>query len=60
MKILEPWVNKIDSEHERGKWVSPDRLSEFCDMVKHIHDVYGRYEEIAAKRAEQLREKYDL
>ena len=59
-KILTIWVNRIDSEHGHGKWLSPDRLGEFCDMVTHICDQYGKYEEIALQRAAELREKLGL
>ncbi|MBO4869138.1 MAG: DUF4116 domain-containing protein [Clostridia bacterium] len=60
LKIIEIWVNKHDSEHEHGKWLAPDRLGEFCDMVEHIVSVYGTYEKIAEQRAAKLREKFGL
>lgn len=60
LKILSIWVNKVDSEHEHGKWLAPDRLSEFCDMVGHISDIYGQYEKIAESKAAELREKFGL
>ena len=60
MKILKIWVNKQDSEREHGKWLAPDRLSEFCDMVEHIHAVFGRYLSMAEKRAEELRKRFGL
>ncbi|MBO4770848.1 MAG: hypothetical protein J5563_08720 [Clostridia bacterium] len=60
IKIIQIWVNKHDSEHEHGKWLAPDRLGEFCDMVEHIADVYGKYKEIAELRAAELREKFGL
>ena len=60
LKIFSIWVNKHDSEHEHGKWLAPDRLDEFCDMVGYIVDVYGKYEELAGQRAAELREKYGL
>ena len=60
LKIMDIWVNKVDSEHEHGKWLSPDRLSEFCDMVEHISDIYGKYEQIAEQRAAELRDKFGL
>lgn len=60
LKIMEIWVNKHDSEHEHGKWLAPDRLGEFCDMVEHIRDIYGKYEELALKRAAELRERIGL
>ena len=60
MKIIQIWVNKQDSEHGHGKWLAPDRLGEFCDMVGHIVDVYGKYEKIAAQHATELRKKCEL
>jgi hypothetical protein len=60
MKIMQIWVNKADSEHEHGKWLAPDRLSEFCDMVEHIRDIYGQYEKIALQRAAELRDRFGL
>ena len=60
MKIMNIWVNKQDSEHERGRWLSPDRLGEFCGMVEHIRDIYGKYEELALLRAAEIREKLCL
>ncbi len=60
LKIIEIWVNKHDSEHEHGKWLAPDRLGEFCDMVEHIRDIYGKYEDLALKRAAELRERFGL
>ena len=60
LKILRIWVNKVDSEHEHGKWLAPDRLCEFCDMVGHICDIYGKYEQLALQRAAALREKLGL
>ena len=60
LKIMRIWVNKVDSEHEHGKWLAPDRLGEFCDMVEHISDIYGEYGEIAGQRAAELRERFGL
>ncbi len=60
LKIMQIWVNKVDSEHEHGKWLAPDRLSEFCSMVEHISEIYGEYERIVRQRAAELREKYGL
>jgi hypothetical protein len=60
LKIMEIWVNKIDSEHEHGKWLAPDRLGEFCDMVTHICDIYGKYEEIAKQHVAELSDKLGL
>ncbi len=60
LKIIRIWVNKVNSEHEHGKWLAPDRLSKFCDMVEHISDVYGKYEMIAEQRAAELRGKFGL
>ncbi len=57
LKIMEIWVDKIDSEHEHGKWLSPDRLGGFSDMVAHICDIYEKYEALALQRAAELREK---
>jgi hypothetical protein len=59
-KIMEIRVNKVDSEHEHGKRLSPDRLGEFCDMVGHICDIYGKYERLALQRAAAVREKLGL
>ena len=59
-KIMEIWVNKIDSGHEHGKWLAPDRLSEFCDMAEHICGVYGEYRLIAEQRAAELRDIFGL
>ena len=60
LKIIQIWVNKMDSEHEHGKWLAPDRLLEFCSMVEHIVGIYGAYEKIAVQRAAELREKFGL
>ena len=60
MKIMRIWVNKVDSEHEHGKWLAPDRISEFCDLVEHICGIYCEYREIAERRAATLREKFGL
>ena len=60
MKIINIWVNKVDSGREHGKWLSPDKLSEFCDMVAHIRDIYKKYEEIARRRAAELSERHGL
>jgi len=60
LKIMEIWVNKVDSEHEHGKRLSPDRLGEFCDTVRYIRDIYGKYEELALLRAAEIREKLCL
>lgn len=60
LKILEIRVNKVDSEREHGKWLAPDRLGEFCDMVGHICGVYGKYEELTLRRAAEIREKLGL
>ena len=60
LKIMRIWVNKVDSEHEHGKWLAPDGLGEFCDMVEHISDIYGEYGEIAGQRAAELRERFGL
>ncbi|MBP5208305.1 MAG: DUF4116 domain-containing protein, partial [Clostridia bacterium] len=60
LKIIQIWVNKHDSEHEHGKRLAPDRLGEFCSMVGHITEIYGRYKEIAERRAAELREKLGL
>ena len=59
-KILEIWVNTADSGREHGKWLSPDRLGEFCDMVGHICGVYGEYRETAGQRAADLRDRFGL
>ena len=60
LKILEIWVNKVDSGREHGKRLSPDRLGEFCDTVGHIRGVYGKYRELAERRAAELREQFGL
>ena len=60
LKILEIWVNKVDSGREHGKRLSPDRLCEFCDTVGHIRGVYGKYRELAERRAAELREQFGL
>lgn len=60
LKIMEIRVNKVDSEREHGKRLSPDRLREFCDMVGHIRDIYGKYEGLAERRAAEIREKLGL
>ncbi len=54
---MEIWVNKVDPEHEHGRWLAPDRLSEFCGMAGHICDIYGKYEELTLRRAAEIREK---
>ena len=59
VKIIKIWVNKLDSEHEHGKWLALDKLSKFCDMFEHISDIYGQYEKIAESKAAELREKSD-
>ena len=60
LRVMEIWVNKVDSGHEHGKWLFPDRLGEFCDMVRYIRDIYGKYEELALLRAAEIREKFGL
>ena len=60
LKIMNIWVDRVDSEHEHGKWLAPDRLGEFCGMVAHIRDIYGKYEELAKRRAAELRERFGL
>ena len=60
LKVMEIWVNKVDSGHEHGKRLSPDRLGEFCDTVRYIRDIYGKYEELALLRAAEIREKLGL
>ena len=60
LKIMEIWVNKVDSGHEHGKRLSPDRLGEFCDTVRYIRDICGKYEELALLRAAEIREKLGL
>ena len=60
LKILNVWVNKVDSGREHGKRLAPDRLGGFCDMVMHILDIYGKYEELALRRAAGIREKLGL
>ena len=60
LKIIEIWVNKVDPGHEHGKRLSPDRLGEFCDTVRYIRDIYGKYNERALKRAAEIREKLGL
>jgi len=60
LKIMSIWVNKVDSGHEHGKRLSPDRLGEFCGMVEHVCGVYGRYAEIAGRRAADLRDRFGL
>jgi hypothetical protein len=60
LKILELWVNKPDPEHERGFWVSPDRLDVFCEMAEYVLDNYARFEKTAESRAAALREKHGL
>ena len=60
LRIMNIWVDRVDSEHEHGKWLTPDRLGEFCDMVAHTRSVYGKYEEIARRRAAELSEKLGL
>ena len=60
LKIMEIWVNKVDSEREHGRRLAPDRLGEFCDMVRYIRDIYGKYNECALKRAAEIREKLGL
>lgn len=60
LKVMEIWVNKVDSGHEHGKRLSPDRLGEFCDTVRYIRDICGKYEELALLRAAEIREKLGL
>ena len=60
LKILEIRVNKVDSGREHGKRLAPDRLGEFCDTVGHIRGVYGKYRELAERRAAEIREKLGL
>ncbi len=60
LKIMKIWVNKTDSEHEHGKWLAPESLSEFCEMVRHIRGVYDKYWKIAEQRAADLRDKFGL
>ena len=60
LKILNVWVNKVDSGHDHGKRLAPERLGEFCDMVLHIRDIYKKYEELALRRAAEIREKLGL
>ena len=60
LRVMEIWVNKVDSGHEHGKRLSPDRLGEFCDTVRYIRDIYGKYEELALLRAAEIREKLGL
>ncbi len=60
LKIMSIWVNKIDSGREHGKRLAPDRLGEFCDMIGHILDIYGKYEKLALQRAAEIREKLGL
>ena len=60
LKIMEIWVNKVDSEREHGRRLAPDRLGEFCDTVRYIRDIYGKYEELALLRAAEIREKLGL
>jgi len=31
LKIISIWMNKVDSVHEHGKWLAPDRLGEACE-----------------------------
>ncbi|MBR6198768.1 MAG: DUF4116 domain-containing protein [Spirochaetales bacterium] len=59
-KIINIRVNRADSEHEHDKWLAPNRLGEFCDMVKHISDICGKYTEIAQRRAAELRDRFGL
>ena len=60
LNILNIWVNKVDSGHEHGKWLAPDRLDELCGLVEHICDIYGWYEKTARNKAAALRENYAL
>ncbi|MBR3382246.1 MAG: DUF4116 domain-containing protein [Clostridia bacterium] len=60
LKIMEIWVNKVDSGREHGRRLAPDRLGEFCDMVRYIRDIYGKYNERALKRAAEIKEKLCL
>ena len=60
LKILSIWVNKVDPGRGQGKRLSPDSLCEFCGMVAHIRDIYGKYEELAKRRAAELRERFGL
>ena len=60
LRIMQIWVNKVDSEHEHGKRLAPDRLSEFCGMVEHISEICGRYEKTAQQRAAELRDRFGL
>ena len=60
LKIMEIRVNKVDSGHEHGKRLSPDRIGQFCDMVEHICGIYGKYKELALRRAAEIREKLGL
>ena len=60
LKILNVWVNKVDPGREHGKRLSPDRLGEFCGMVEHILDIYGKYKELTLRRAAGIREKLGL
>ena len=60
LKIMSIWVNKVDPEREHGRLLAPDRLGEFCDTVRYIRDIYGKYNERALKRAAEIREKLCL
>ena len=60
LKIMSIWVNKVDSEREHGRLLAPDRLGEFCDTVRYIRDIYGKYNERALKRAAEIRKKLCL
>ncbi len=60
LRVMEIGVNKVDSGHEHGKWLFPDRLAEFCDTVRYIRNIYGKYEELALLRAAEIREKLGL
>ena len=58
MKVISLWVNKVDSEHEHGFWVAPDRLGVFCDMAEYLYCNYDRFYEMAKNRAAKLRRKW--
>jgi hypothetical protein len=54
LKVLELWVNEYDTDSERGYWVAPDRLDEFCDLAEYVQDNYEEFEERAKDRARRI------
>ena len=60
MRIIELWVNKMNSEYEHAVWIAPDRLDVFCEMTEYLAENYARFSDLAEKRAAKMRERYGL